>query len=552
MEDTATIAAGTLLINGTMGTGSLDVTVDSAGTLGGNGTIDGNVTNNGTLSPGNSIGTLTIDGDYTHESGAVFSVELDRTRADLLDVTGTVTGNGGTVDVTPVGVVEDGHTYDIITAGNVLAGDGFDSDEVYVSPVLTFWIDTAPETDPDTVQLIVERTSYADALGGGTSNQFNIAGALQGVLDDPGNMEDLLLQLDTLPDEDALGEAINGLSPEHYAALSGAIIEGGNLFRGVLLDRLGAFHRGGLASLEPDRSSANASNALTDSGPILANVPAPRTNSGGGIWIRGFGGFADQNNVDDKAGYNYNTYGAAIGIDGALTDNLIVGIGGGYEATDLDHDTIDAETDISTILASLYGSYVRDRYYIDASFTYGWNDFDSDRYVPLVDKVAKSDHSGNYYSAYIGAGYNIGKEGGWMFVPTASLQYAHFEEDSFTESGADSANLTVAESDVDSWVSKLGFRLGHMTQMGNAKVLPEISLEWAHELGDNDREVSARFLAGDSFTVTGIDPERNSALFGFALTVYASDSVTMYLNYDLELRSDFDAHAVSAGLRYNF
>jgi len=557
VENTATVAAGTLLINGTMGhhtTGPLAVTVDTTGTLGGDGTITGNVTNSGTLAPGNSVGTLTIDGDYTHESGAVFSVEVDSFRADQLDVTGMVTANGGIVDVTPVGLVRDGYTYDIITSGSGLDGDGLDSDVVSVSPVLTFLVGTAsemgpgiiqPVEGPDTVQLTVARTSYADALDDGTANQVSMAGTLQDMLDHPGAMEGELLLLDTCPDKDALGKAIDGLSPEHYAALSGAGIAGANLFRDVLMDRLGSFHGTGVVSRESD--SLYASTALT-------NVPAAGDADGWSIWARGFGGSADQNQVDDKFGYSYDTYGVALGVDRSLSSNLVLGIGAGYEATDLDHDTIDAETDISTVLTSIYGTYTDGRYYVDASLFYAWNDFDSERYVPLVDMLATSEHDGSYYSASIEAGYNMSL-GEWMFVPAASLTYGHFEEDSFTESGAGGANLTVADSDVDSLVSKVGFSLGRMMQMGDMKVLPEMSLEWACELKDNDREVAARFAgvpAGESFTVEGVDPERNSALVGFGLTMYVSDCVTTYINYDLELRDDFDAQAVSGGLRFRF
>jgi autotransporter-associated beta strand protein len=54
-----TVQAGTLIINGTS---TSSTTVNSGATLGGTGTITGTVTNSGTVSPGNSIGTLTING----------------------------------------------------------------------------------------------------------------------------------------------------------------------------------------------------------------------------------------------------------------------------------------------------------------------------------------------------------------------------------------------------------------------------------------------------------------------------------------------------------
>jgi fibronectin-binding autotransporter adhesin len=70
------------------------VTVNASGILGGNGTINGNVTvNGGTVSPGNSPGTLTVNGAYTQVGGELLievagASALDR---DLLVVTGLAT-----------------------------------------------------------------------------------------------------------------------------------------------------------------------------------------------------------------------------------------------------------------------------------------------------------------------------------------------------------------------------------------------------------------------------------------------------------------------------
>ncbi len=54
----------------------------------------GNVTNSGILAPGNSIGTTTIVGNYTHAAGATYTVEANAAgQSDKLIVTGTATLN---------------------------------------------------------------------------------------------------------------------------------------------------------------------------------------------------------------------------------------------------------------------------------------------------------------------------------------------------------------------------------------------------------------------------------------------------------------------------
>ena len=93
---------GTLAVNGgrvrvnTTLTGSATVAVGA--TLDGTGTISGSVTNGGTLAPGNSIGILSVGGDFTQSSGGVLEIEFDTTgnRMDLLQVGGRA-NLGGTV-----------------------------------------------------------------------------------------------------------------------------------------------------------------------------------------------------------------------------------------------------------------------------------------------------------------------------------------------------------------------------------------------------------------------------------------------------------------------
>lgn len=71
------VSAGTLLVNGQLGTDA--VTVASGALLGGTGIISGPVTvqSGGTLAPGNSIGTLTISNSLTLQAGSTTRMEVN-------------------------------------------------------------------------------------------------------------------------------------------------------------------------------------------------------------------------------------------------------------------------------------------------------------------------------------------------------------------------------------------------------------------------------------------------------------------------------------------
>ena len=98
--------AGSLLVNGTVagdvvnaGTttvnGRIGGNVTNSGLLGGTGMISGSVANSGTLAPGNSIGTLTVSGNLTHNAGGTYQVETNAAgQSDRLTVGGAADAPG--------------------------------------------------------------------------------------------------------------------------------------------------------------------------------------------------------------------------------------------------------------------------------------------------------------------------------------------------------------------------------------------------------------------------------------------------------------------------
>lgn len=113
--------AGTLRLNGLL-EGAVQVQAD--GRLGGTGTV-GETTNDGTVAAGESIGTLSVDGAYTHAGGATLEVEIEPGgTADLLAVNGAADLQGGTVSVLlAAGDYEPGTEFPILTANGGVNGE---------------------------------------------------------------------------------------------------------------------------------------------------------------------------------------------------------------------------------------------------------------------------------------------------------------------------------------------------------------------------------------------------------------------------------------------
>ena len=121
------VNAGTLLVNGSLGTTA--VSVSNGATLGGIGSIAGNVTldSGATLAPGTSPGTLTV-GSLNLSSGSILDYELGVPSVvgggvnDLVAVNGNLTLDGR-LDVTDIGGFGAG-SYTLMTYGGALTNRG--------------------------------------------------------------------------------------------------------------------------------------------------------------------------------------------------------------------------------------------------------------------------------------------------------------------------------------------------------------------------------------------------------------------------------------------
>ena len=91
------ITAGTLQVgdaNNAAAVLASNVLVSSTGVLRGHGTVQGNVNNSGVVRPGGSVGTLTVNGNYTQAASGTLLIDVSPTGASQLKVNGNASLNG--------------------------------------------------------------------------------------------------------------------------------------------------------------------------------------------------------------------------------------------------------------------------------------------------------------------------------------------------------------------------------------------------------------------------------------------------------------------------
>ena len=116
------VVAGKLEVNSTLSSSS--VTVQNGATLSGSGIINGNLTMFGAISPGNSPGTLALNGNYTQGSAGLLNIAIaSPTNYSRLAVSGHAT-LGGTLQLNLQGgfIPTNGNQFTILTTGQGISG----------------------------------------------------------------------------------------------------------------------------------------------------------------------------------------------------------------------------------------------------------------------------------------------------------------------------------------------------------------------------------------------------------------------------------------------
>jgi autotransporter-associated beta strand protein len=512
-----TVTTGTLVVNGALAS---TVTVGQGGTLGGNGTLGGLVVN-GTVAPGNSIGTLTVNGNYTHNAGATYVVEInDHGQSDLIHATGTATISGGTVDVqAQSGTYTAGMTYRILEASGV-SGTFHD-----VTDNLPF-LNGELVYGSDYIDLLLVRSHVPFADVAQTRNQFATATYLDSLYDSAaGDLSTVMGALNALSAPDAR-EAFDHLSGEPYADLAAVDLNAANLFTDTAFYRL---YNG--ADLD------------------CASPPGRRFWAYGvGNWERQRATGADWNSY---YGYSNQLAGFMVGYDNQF-DNVLLGFGSGYGQSRVGYISDPASDKTDLFNFSLYAKADVGAAYMAGvvGYTHGWNDMTRTIAIEGLDtRQATASVGGNVFGTLLQAGYNI-EHGRWRLTPIIGLRYGYGGMCDSTETGADSVDLAVGGTHRSSLVGHVGGRLAFCA---TSKWRAEAYGQWEHEYCDVYNDVTMAFAdSPGEFMIRSAVAERDAARTGIVAIGQLNRRVSLHLNYDALLRSSYSSQQLAGGLSIGF
>ncbi|WP_162901409.1 autotransporter domain-containing protein [Breoghania sp. L-A4] len=507
-----TVSGGSLSVNGTLGG---PVTV-SGGSLGGTGSILDTVTiaSGGTFAPGNSIGTTTVT-SVTFDAGSFYAAEVESGgTSDLINASGIVTINGGTVQVIASPDYLLGAPYTIITAtGGVVGTFDAATSQIFLTPTLTY----------DFNNVFVELAIASFDSAAVTVNQKAAAVATDAL--GAGNvLYDAIAVLATAAQAQAAFDAVSG---EIHASAKTALVEDSRFVHDAANNRI----RAAFGSVGADRDA----NATT------------------GLWVESFGAIGRTDSDGNAAALSRSVGGIFVGVDGEVADDVTIGVLAGYSHSAFDADARSSSGEADTFHLAAYGGTQWGKLALRAGGAYSWHALAFDRSVAISgfsDSLSSSyDAATGQLFAEVGYGMTMGTA---RFEPFVKLAHVRHATEGFTESGG-AAALTGASDVFSTTFTTLGLRGETEVAFGETtKARATGMIGWRHGFGSSTPSQRLAFAGGTAFTVYGAPVARDALLLEAGLDFDVRANTTLGVAYSGQLGTGMYDHALRANLGVTF
>jgi outer membrane autotransporter protein len=425
------------------------------------------------------------------------------------------------------GFIPQNETYDIATV--ISGGMIVDNSTLIEPPSAVVSFSKTLESNSSVLQLTAHRNAYLSLSN--TNVTTGVANSLDVLAQGNGpqsvNLLNLLSQIDHLPDQASVEQAMQSLAPFFNYGLVASSYAGMNMVFEGLHSRV--------EELRYMNRKAQRGQGYGD----LVNTM--------GIWGKALGENINQSGRDNVAGYRVNAGGLVFGMDTGLSDCITLGITGSYIKATLDDKNITPkDATVESWQGTAYGWFEFARgLYLDTQVAYAHNDYNTNRIIQ-VNQISTAAIA-NFHGAQWGAQADLGiafPYGYYYFSPFARLKYLHLDIESYVEEGADFLSLAVTNSDVDLFMGGIGLKVGGIHQVGNTVWVPEFTALFGADFEDDAELTFANFDGGGPlFTTNGVKPSSTLLDLALGLNIHLNESNIISMKYDLELRSGYISNA---------
>lgn len=524
-----TVSEGNVYVNAALTAGIINIA--EPGMLGGSGQINAPVNIWGCFAPGNSVGTLTVNGNVVSNNGD-YQLEVDSSGNDLLIVNGDMTiNNGGTVSVE----IDEGYFSGYQPAFKFIEAQSLTgSYSRYTSnnPSLIF----RGSQRGNALYAASTRIPYSQRA---SITSHRSARPILNVFDDivkvpVASFESILGKMDFMTADD-LTMFVSQLDAAKYDAHTETLYSVMDIYRNDKHSRLKYIRN------------------TQEVGPYYTLIRKEENFE----------------KVNDGTEFSPISYGLNIGNDIKMGDKLIAGLGFTYLQSDIDYSNAFVnQAELDTFIFGAYGSYnLNDKWYIDSNVQIGTSKHRHVRKVFQAGNYYNSnvayhiaeDFSSEYRSKFAGlslsSGYLFDLPYAVKMTPLISLDASYTDTEDFTEISTAPYALKVKGSDEKDVRLGLGTMLSREIKIKTATVfVPELTLKWLHNINDSNCSIEAAFndFSDSSFVSYGQSRKTDGLLIDIGMLIKSKEHFSFKVSYAGYLASDRNSSDISFDFNLKF
>lgn len=274
-------------------------------------------------------------------------------------------------------------------------------------------------------------------------------------------------------------------------------------------------------------------------------------------WGSALANFTSVDSEGARTGYDYNSWGGAVGVDHAFTSRTVLGVAFGYSKGENEAEKSNGyysagSIDQDATMLGLYGTHkfrtkgLMNDMKLNAFAAYGWFENSSSRARLKGGNNATADWDSNAWVLSASLSRDITTDGGLVFTPYVGVEYTKAGMDKFTEKGKTYDANYSADQDYSNLVVKVGMSVS--TTIGS--FTPYAGIAYIADVARDTPEVTAR--GKRTITSEASMPGRSAVQLNLGTGVQLSESWDAYAGYTAELRDKATEHNVNAGVGYTF
>lgn len=489
-----------------------------------------NFVNAGTLIvPAVSVATPTITGGLTLQNSGTFAPTIAAiNNYSQVTVTGDVSISGALVINSPMLPV--GSTFSGLITGNTVTGAfSSSSDNSYLYNYVPVYAGTA-------LNLVVAKdssTSFAQAVQSNSNPAgLGAAGVLDAVSGNPSSsMASLMSAFGQMKTAQQVSNAVSQTLPVIMGAASQAAAQNQQGLNQIMQARQNQLH--GLSSGED----------------FIGNKD---------VWMKGYGSWANQGNINNVSGYKVNTGGLAVGIDRQLSPRSNIGavFAFGNSSVSSNSNIAPSGITVNSYQLGAYGDYAL-QHDLQANYQadIGLNNNKSYRNLSDFSGVQGVGPNANatYNSAvaHVGAGLRhfmpITQKA--IFIPSVRADFTTVQSQGYTETGGGALNLNTSSQSYNMMLLSADLRMDYEPI---EKLKFSVNVGGGYNTLNNQVQITSAYQGGGTaFVTNGLQTSPWLYNAGLGVSGRIDRNTELNVRYDNQFTTtNYSNQIVSAKLKY--